>query len=90
MKNLSKKLISVIMALLFALAPLSSVFAIKIPWMTTYPSEKEIAETLGNFLKARDVDGIVGMFSESVKSELDDLEIQVKKHLDQIDSEIEE
>ena len=90
MKNLSKKLISVIMALLFALAPLISVFAIKIPWMTTYPSEKDIAETLGNFLKARDVDGIVGMFSESVKSELDDLEIQVKKLLDQIDCDIKE
>ena len=90
MKNLSKKLISVIMALLFALAPLSSVFAIKIPWLITYPSEKEIAETLGNFLKARDVDGIVGMFSESVKSELGDLEIQVKKLLDQIDCDIEE
>ena len=31
----TKKLISIIMALLFALAPLSSVFAIKIPWLIT-------------------------------------------------------
>ena len=90
MKNLSKKLISVIMALLFALAPLSSVFAFKIPWLTTYPSEKEIAETLGAFIKARDVDSIVDMFSQRIKGELADLDKQVKKLLDEIDCDIKE
>ena len=90
MKNLSKKLISVIIALLFTLAPFGSAFAIKIPWLTTYPSEKEIAETLGAFIKARDVDSIVDMFSEEVKNEIDDLNILVKKLLDEIDCDIKE
>ena len=88
MKNLSKKLISVLMALMFTIAPLSFAFAIKIPWLTTYPSEKEVAETLGNFLKARDVDGIAGMFSEEVKSELADLNVTVERFLNQIDCDI--
>ncbi len=88
MKNLSKKLISVIMALLLTIAPFGSAFAIKIPWLTTYPSEKEIVETLGNFLKARDVDGIAGMFSEEVKSGITDLNDRVKNFLTHIDCEI--
>lgn len=90
MKNLSKKLISVIMALLFALAPLSSVFAIKIPWLTTYPSEKEIAETLGNFLKARDVDGIAGMFNDEIKKRMPDLTEKVESWLNQIECDIDD
>lgn len=90
MKNLSKKLISVIMALLFALAPLSSVFAIKIPWLTTYPSEKEIVETLGNFLKARDVDGIAGMFNDEIKNRMPDLTEKVESWLNQIECDIDD
>ena len=90
MKNLSKKLISVIMALLFALAPLSSVFAIKIPWLTTYPSEKEIVETLGNFLKARDADGIAGMFNGETKSRMPDLTEKVESWLNQIECDIDD
>ena len=90
MKNLSKKLISVLMALLFALAPLSSVFAIKIPWLTTYPSEKEIVETLGNFLKARDADGIAGMFNGETKSRMPDLTEKVESWLNQIECDIDD
>lgn len=88
MKKLSLRCISVIMALLFAFAPLSSAFAIKIPGLVTYPTEKKIAETLGGYLKARDVDGIVGMFSEASKNKIENLKIKVKKLLDEIDCDI--
>lgn len=86
----SKKLISVIMALLFALAPLSYVFAIKIPWLTTYPSEKEIVETLGNFLKARDAEGIAGMFNDEIKKRMPDLTEKVESWLNQIECDIDD